>query len=178
PRQCALRVSGPAVLYPANRYLLCLRGALRLVGDRSGARGVPPPGRPVRAAPEGGSAMRPSRRPGHLVSSAIEPPSPLLRRREMRMTRHRITIVLLVTLAGGARLAAQQRSVTLADALRLAEQVQPQVILAQTDVLNASAQRRTTWGAYLPTVTASSSASDFFSEGASRVDPVTGQLTG
>jgi len=93
------------------------------------------------------------------------------------MTRHRIMIVLLVTLAGSARLTAQERSVTLPDALRLAEQVQPQVIQAQTNVLNASAQRRTAWGEYLPTVTASSSASDFFSEGASRVDPVTGQLT-
>jgi outer membrane protein len=94
------------------------------------------------------------------------------------MTRHRITLILLATLVGGARLAAaQERSVTLPDALRLAEQVQPQVIQAQTDVRNASAQRRTTWGAYLPTVTASSAASDFFSEGASRVDPVTGQLT-
>jgi outer membrane protein len=93
------------------------------------------------------------------------------------MTRHRITIILLVTCAGGAPLAAQERAVTLPDALRLAERVQPQVIQAQTDVRNATAQRRTTWGAYLPTVTATSSASDFFSEGASRVDPVTGQLT-
>lgn len=96
----------------------------------------------------------------------------------MSMTRHRITLILLVTFAGGAQLAAQERSVTLPDALRLAERVQPQVIQAQTDVRNATAQRRTAWGAYLPTVTASSSASDFFSEGASRVDPVTGQLTG
>jgi outer membrane protein TolC len=95
----------------------------------------------------------------------------------MGMTRHRITLILLGTLAGGAQLAAQERSVTLPDALRLAERVQPQVILAQTDVRNATAQRRTAWGAYLPTVTATSSASDFFSEGASRVDPVTGQLT-
>jgi outer membrane protein len=95
----------------------------------------------------------------------------------MGMTRHRITLILLGTLAGGAQLVAQERSVTLPDALRLAERVQPQVIQAQTDVRNASAQRRTAWGAYLPTVTASSAASDFFSEGASRVDPVTGQLT-
>jgi outer membrane protein TolC len=83
----------------------------------------------------------------------------------------------MVVLTGAARLAAQERSVTLPDALRLAEQVQPQVVQAQTDLRNASAQRRSAWGAYLPTVTASSSASDFFSEGASRVDPVTGQLT-
>ena len=93
------------------------------------------------------------------------------------MMRHRVTLLLLITLAGGTRLEAQERTVTLADALRLAERVQPQVIQAETDVRNASAQRRSAWGAYLPTLTASSSASDFFSEGASRVDPVTGQLT-
>src|SRR6185312_8187794 len=37
---------------------------------------------------------------------------------------------------------------------------------------------RNAWGAYLPTLSAASSASDFFSEGTSRVDPVTGELTG
>jgi outer membrane protein len=94
------------------------------------------------------------------------------------MTLLRIPYSLLLTFCGVAQLAAQERSVTLPDALRLAERVQPQVILAQTDLRNAAAQRRSAWGAYLPTVTASSSASDFFSEGASRVDPVTGQLTG
>jgi outer membrane protein TolC len=93
------------------------------------------------------------------------------------MTLPRVTLALIVVLTGTARLAAQERSVTLPDALRLAEQIQPQVIQAQTDLRTASAQRRSAWGAYLPTVTASSSASDFFSEGASRVDPVTGQLT-
>jgi outer membrane protein len=93
------------------------------------------------------------------------------------MARHRIMLILLVSLARVAPLAAQERSVTLADALRLAEQVQPQVVQAQTDIRNAAAERRSAWGAYLPTLTASSSASDFYSEGASRVDPVTGQLT-
>jgi len=93
------------------------------------------------------------------------------------MTLPGIPFSLLLLVGGTAQLVAQQRSVTLPDALLLAERVQPQVILAQTDLRNAAAQRRNAWGAYLPTVTASSSASDFFSEGASRVDPVTGQLT-
>jgi outer membrane protein len=69
------------------------------------------------------------------------------------------------------------RSVTLADALRLSERVQPDVIRAAAEVRTAGASRRSAWGAFLPTVSASSSASDFFSEGSSRVDPITGQLT-
>jgi outer membrane protein TolC len=43
-------------------------------------------------------------------------------------------------------------------------------------VETAAAQRRSVWGAYLPSLTASSSASSFYSEGPSRIDPVTGQL--
>jgi outer membrane protein TolC len=44
-------------------------------------------------------------------------------------------------------------------------------------VNTAAAQRRNAWGAFLPTVTAGSSASEFFSEGANRIDPITGLLT-
>ena len=94
--------------------------------------------------------------------------------------------VLLLTSAGIPGLGAQtpsadgtaQRSVTLAEALRLSQRVQPDVIRASADVRTAGARRRTAWGAFLPTVSASSSASDFFSEGTSRIDPITGQLTG
>jgi outer membrane protein len=67
--------------------------------------------------------------------------------------------------------------VTLAEAIQLSEKVQPSVIRAKGDVSTAGAQVRNAWGAYLPTLSAGSSASDFFSEGASRVDPVTGELT-
>jgi outer membrane protein len=70
-----------------------------------------------------------------------------------------------------------ERSVTLAEALRLSQQTQPDVVRAATAVRNAGAQRRSAWGAFLPTVTATSSGSDFFSEGTSRIDPITGQLT-
>jgi outer membrane protein TolC len=69
------------------------------------------------------------------------------------------------------------RSVTLAEAIRLSEKVQPTVVRAQANVRTAGAQVRNAWGAYLPTVSATSAASDFFSEGTGRVDPVTGQLT-
>ncbi|MFL5494484.1 MAG: TolC family protein [Gemmatimonadales bacterium] len=87
------------------------------------------------------------------------------------------TFVLVLALAAAPRLVAQQREVTLTQAIRLAERVQPDVVQAQSDVRTAGAQRRNAWGAFLPSLTATSSASDFFSEGASRIDPVTGLLT-
>jgi outer membrane protein TolC len=93
------------------------------------------------------------------------------------MAFRRLAALLLVALAGlGPRLWAQGRAVTLAEAIRLSERVQPAVVRAAGDLETAAAQRRSAWGAYLPTVTASSSANSFFSEGASRIDPVTGQL--
>jgi outer membrane protein len=75
-----------------------------------------------------------------------------------------------------ARLGAQARAVTLEEAIRLAEKVQPSVVQARGNVETAAAQRRSAWGSYLPTLSASSSAGDFFSEGASSVDPSTGQV--
>jgi outer membrane protein len=91
--------------------------------------------------------------------------------------RDSVTFALALALAAAPRLVAQQREVTLTEAIRLAERVQPDVIQAQSDVRTAGAQRRNAWGAFLPSLTATSSASDFFSEGASRIDPVTGLLT-
>ena len=93
------------------------------------------------------------------------------------MTPQRVAALLLLGLAGlSPRLRAQERAVTLADAIRLSERVQPAVVRAAGDLETAAAQRRSAWGAYLPSLTASSSASSFFSEGPSRIDPVTGQL--
>ena len=93
------------------------------------------------------------------------------------MTLHRVAVLLVLGLAGlSPELLGQERSVTLADAIRLSERVQPQVVRAAGDIETAAAQRRSAWGAYLPTFSASSSASAFSSEGPSRVDPVTGQL--
>ncbi len=60
----------------------------------------------------------------------------------------------------------------------MAERVQPDVVRAAAGVRTAGAQRRNAWGAFLPSLTASSSANEFFTEGAPRIDPVTGQLTG
>ncbi|HJR17674.1 MAG TPA: TolC family protein, partial [Gemmatimonadales bacterium] len=68
-------------------------------------------------------------------------------------------------------------AVTLAEAIRRSERVQPAMVQAAADVRTSAAQRRSALGAYLPRVTASSSGSDFFSEGPPRLDPVTGELT-
>ena len=89
---------------------------------------------------------------------------------------NRLPQVVLMSLLVPLRLAAQERTVTLAEAIQLAERTQPAVVQAQGGVQTAAAQRRSAWGTFLPTVTASSSASDFFSEGASRIDPLTGQV--
>jgi len=90
---------------------------------------------------------------------------------------NRVCLTVLLLALAGSPLLAQDRAVTLAEAIRLAERAQPSVIQAQGNVRTAAAQRRNAWGSFLPSVTASSSASDFFSEGAARIDPVTGQLT-
>ncbi len=90
---------------------------------------------------------------------------------------NRVSLLVLVSTLAGAPLAAQDHVVTLPDAIRLAERTQPGVIQAAGQVRTAAAERRSAWGNFLPSLTASSSGSEFFSEGASRVDPVTGQLT-
>ena len=101
------------------------------------------------------------------------------------MVHGRFLIAALLQMSAGISGAAAQslpsaaaRSVTLAEALRLSERVQPDVVRAAADLRTAGARRRSAWGAFLPTVSAGSSASDFFSEGTSRIDPTTGQLTG
>ena len=99
--------------------------------------------------------------------------------------RRLLLVALLEASVGVCRMAGQgspqtqpaEQSVTLAEALRLSERIQPDVIKARANVEIAGAQRRSAWGAFLPNVSASSSASDFFSEGTSRIDPTTGQLT-
>jgi outer membrane protein len=90
---------------------------------------------------------------------------------------NRVPSIVLLTLLAAAPLRAQDRVVTLPEAIRLAERTQPSMVQAQAGVRTAAAQHRNAWGAFLPSLTAGSSASEFFSEGASRVDPVTGQLT-
>jgi outer membrane protein len=93
------------------------------------------------------------------------------------MTHLRTAVVVGCLLGGAGALPAQQRAVTLAEAIRRSARVQPDVIRAQGNVRAAGARTRSAWGSFLPTLSASSSASEFFSEGASRIDPVTGLIT-
>ena len=65
---------------------------------------------------------------------------------------------------------------TLQEAIQLSERIQPGVVQAQGNVETTAAQRRNAWGSYLPTLSATSSASDFFSEGESSIDPITQQV--
>src|SRR5438552_2848915 len=71
-------------------------------------------------------------------------------------------------------LAAQQppQHETLAEAVRRALEVQPAVIQARGDVRNASAGERAAWGAFLPTITSSSSAAR---SNVGRIDQTTGR---
>jgi outer membrane protein TolC len=101
----------------------------------------------------------------------------------MQSTEHMVQrplffVALMLSPPGAGAAAAQVPTITLAEAIRRSERVQPAMIRAAADVRTASAQRRNALGSYLPRLSASSSASDFFSEGAARIDPITGELTG
>jgi outer membrane protein len=68
------------------------------------------------------------------------------------------------------------KAVTLAEALRLSEKVQPSVVTAYGQVRSSEARTRAAKGAFLPSLSASSSGSRGYSEGPQRVDPVTQQV--
>lgn len=70
----------------------------------------------------------------------------------------------------------ERPAVTLDEAIRLAEQVQPSMVSAQTAIYNAEARLRVTSGAFLPNLNLSTSGSTNFSEGPQRVDNATGQI--
>lgn len=84
--------------------------------------------------------------------------------------------LLVLLFAAAPRLGAQDRSVTLQEAIQLSERVQPRVIQARGNVETAAAQRRSTWGAFLPSVSAGSAGSAYYSEGRASVDPVTQEI--
>ncbi|MES2124454.1 MAG: TolC family protein [Gemmatimonadota bacterium] len=86
-------------------------------------------------------------------------------------------LVMLMALAA-APLAAQgaPAAVTLAQALQMSERVQPSIVTAQGQVRSSEARVRAAKGAFLPSLSASSSGSRGYSEGPQRIDPVTQQL--
>lgn len=67
-------------------------------------------------------------------------------------------------------------TVTLEEAIRRSERVQPGVVAAMNAVENTDARVRTARGAYLPSLRANGSGGPSFSAGPSRVDPTTGQV--
>ena len=98
--------------------------------------------------------------------------------RVLLMVQRGCLFTVLLVLATAPDAAGQVREVTLAEAIRRAERVQPAMVRAAADMRTADARRRRALGSYLPSLSASSSASDFFAEGATRIDPVTGELAG
>ena len=101
-----------------------------------------------------------------------------LRRPRLEDSVRRLTLVLasctlpLATLPAGA----QQRAMTLAEALTLAERNAPLVVQARGNVRSAGAVVRAAWGSFLPTVNSSASYGSSFSDGPSRTDPITGEI--
>jgi outer membrane protein TolC len=77
---------------------------------------------------------------------------------------------------GSAAVRAQAPAITLDDAIERAQRVQPAVIQARGTVRNAQAQVRSATGAYLPSLTATTSGQTSFAEGPSRFNPVTNEL--
>ena len=92
------------------------------------------------------------------------------------MRRGKLLLAALLLGGGAAPLAGQERSVTLADAIKLAEQTQPRVIQAQANVMTADARVRTTRAAYLPNLSFSSSGSNFHADGPARLNPNTNEV--
>ena len=99
----------------------------------------------------------------------MHPPAPRLMRRGSSIVATGLTLIM----AGPVR--AQIPGVTLEEAIRLAEQVQPSVVQARGDVATTSALLRSAKGAYLPTLAATAIGSESYG-GRARVDPTTGQI--
>lgn len=71
---------------------------------------------------------------------------------------------------------AQQRSLTLAEALQLAEQAAPAVVQARGNLRASGAGVRAAWGGFLPDVSTSATYGKSSSDGPSRTDPITGEI--
>ncbi|HEV8150412.1 MAG TPA: TolC family protein [Gemmatimonadales bacterium] len=77
---------------------------------------------------------------------------------------------------GAAR--AQQRSLTLAEALELAQRADPSVVQAEGTARTAGAAVRAAWGEFLPRISSGANYGKSFSALPSRTDPITGQVLG
>jgi outer membrane protein len=87
--------------------------------------------------------------------------------------------LLALSLAVPALLSAQEPTtpgITLADAITKAQLAQPSVVSARGAVDRASAQYRTSWGAFIPSLSVNSSWGTSYSNGPSRVNQITGEV--
>jgi len=87
-----------------------------------------------------------------------------------------VPLAVALSSAAGVDLLAQTRTVTLGEAIRRSELVDPQVVQAQGNVRNTSAGVRAAHATYLPTLSTNANLSNTYSGGPSRVDPVTGEV--
>jgi len=88
----------------------------------------------------------------------------------------RLTLVLASCALPLASAGGQQRSVTLAEAIQLADRTAPLVVQAEGNARAAGAGVRSAWGEFLPRITGTSSYGKSFSEGPARIDPITQQV--
>jgi len=94
------------------------------------------------------------------------------------MRRGRLTMATSLALGIAVPVRAQAPGVTLEEAIRLAEQVQPSVVQARGQVQTANAELRSAKGAYLPSLALSGTGNESYSELRQRVDPTTNQIVG
>jgi outer membrane protein len=87
-----------------------------------------------------------------------------------------LALVSCALLPAPATSVAQQRAVTLTEALQLAERNAPNVVQAQGGVRSAGAGMRAAWGEFLPNLISSANYGTSFSAGPSRTDPITGEV--
>ena len=88
----------------------------------------------------------------------------------------RLTLVLVSCALPLVALGAQQRAVTLEEALRMAEVAAPAVVQARGNVRAAGAGVRAAWGNFLPDISTSAGYGKSSSDGPSRTDPITGEV--
>ncbi|HEU5218365.1 MAG TPA: TolC family protein, partial [Gemmatimonadales bacterium] len=71
---------------------------------------------------------------------------------------------------------AQQPSLTLGQAIALAEKAAPTVVQAQGNVRSAGAAVRSAWGSFIPSLSTNAGYGSSFSDGPSRLDPISGEV--
>ncbi|HEX7025208.1 MAG TPA: TolC family protein [Gemmatimonadales bacterium] len=92
------------------------------------------------------------------------------------MRRSRLVLACCALPLAALPVGAQQRSLTLAEALKLAEQAAPAVVQARGNARSAGAGVRAAWGEFLPSISSTASYGKSSSDGPSRTDPITGEV--